>query len=84
MALSRKDEQRLLSADERALVDKTRGAALAALADTELSNLLKLLRERQSRARTIASRQAREMRGKADPSSKAAAARNDGSANARC
>lgn len=79
MAVSRKNEQRFLDADERQLLQRTRSTQLTELSDKDLVDTLKLLRERQTRARAIANRQRREMRGKADPSSRAPAARNDGS-----
>ncbi len=67
MAITRKQEARALSADERELVDKSRHPAIQALSDSELSDLVKLMRERRDRARTMAERKRREMRGKAAP-----------------
>ncbi len=65
MARSPKQEARALTADERELVAKSRSPALQALTDTQLATLLKLTRDRRNRARTVAQRQRREIRGKA-------------------
>ena len=65
MSTARRNEERLLSADERELVERSHHPALAALSDSELADLAKLLRERRDRAGDIARRQRREMRGKA-------------------
>ena len=67
MARGIKAERRWLSADELALVEKTRHPALGLLADRDLTELRKLVRERRDRARDIAARQRRELRGKAPP-----------------
>jgi hypothetical protein len=64
MPKSPKQEARALSADERELVAKSRPPALQALTDTQLATLLKRMRERRNRARTVADRQRRELRGK--------------------
>ena len=65
MATKRKVETRALSADEREIVGKTSAAALKSLTDSELASLVKLTRARRDRARTVAERQRREIRGKA-------------------
>lgn len=78
MSMSRGDEQRTLDADERTLVEQTHEPALWALSDAALADLIGLVRERRRRARDIAHRQRREMRGKADPAGAGAARRNDG------
>jgi hypothetical protein len=65
MARSPKQEARALTADERDLVAKSRPPAIKSLTDAQLATLLKRTRERRSRARTVADRQRREMRGKA-------------------
>src|SRR5512135_2089862 len=65
MARSPKQEARALSADERELVAKSRPPALQSLTDSALATLLKRTRERRNRARTVADRQRRELRGKA-------------------
>lgn len=51
MAISRRNEDRLLDKSEKELVDQTRHPALAGIADKDLSKLVKLLRERRDRAR---------------------------------
>src|SRR5262249_4972597 len=58
-------EARALSADERELVEKSRPPALQSLSDSALLSLVKRMRERRNRARTVAERQRRELRGKA-------------------
>jgi hypothetical protein len=64
MARSPKQEARALTADERELVDKSRAAAMQSLTDSQLATLVKRMRDRRDRARTVAERQRREMRGK--------------------
>lgn len=78
MSKSRRSEERYLTADERTLVDRTRGEPLKELPASELRALSKLLRERRRRARDISDRQRREMRGKAEPAGAAPAAGNEG------
>jgi hypothetical protein len=65
MAVKRKVEKRALSADEREIVGQTSAAAMKSLTDSDLANLVKLTRARRDRARTVAQRQRREIRGKA-------------------
>lgn len=77
MAWTRKDEERYLDKDERELVDRTHQPALGAVDDKELPDLKKLLRERRDRARDIAARQRREMRGKGGRPQGQEAARDD-------
>ncbi len=60
-------EARLLSAAEREAVDQTREPAIATLSRVQLQALAKRLRDARDRARTIASQQKREMRGKGRP-----------------
>jgi hypothetical protein len=67
MNLTRKDEERYLDKDERELVARTHQPELGGVEDKELADLKKRVRERRDRARDIASRQRREMRGKARP-----------------
>lgn len=67
MGRSLRHEQRLLNADEIALVEASHHPALGALSDKELAELRKHVRERRDRARDIAARQRRAMRGKAEP-----------------
>lgn len=64
MALTARQEARALSADERELVDKSRPPALRSLTDSALATLVKRLRDRRDRARTVAEQQRRELRGK--------------------
>lgn len=80
MAFTRKDEDRVLSAEERDLVAQTHHPEVAALPDDELANLRKLVRERRDRAIAIARHQRREMRGKVDAKG---AARVTGDAGSR-
>jgi len=80
MPVSRKQEERALSADERTIVARSRPPALQALSDVELARLVKLLRERRDRARTVAARQRREMRGKARSRGASPSRADDGSA----
>ncbi len=65
MSLTRKHEDRFLSAEERELVIRTHRPEIAALSDDELAKLRNLVRERRDRAGDISRRQRREMRGKA-------------------
>ncbi|WP_075216049.1 hypothetical protein [Mongoliimonas terrestris] len=78
MANTRRAERRHLTDDEAALVDKSHYPALKDLADGELGDVLGQLRERRDRARTIAERQRREMRGKAAPAGARAASDDRG------
>jgi hypothetical protein len=66
MGRSLRQERQVLNADEVALVAATHHPALGALSDKELAGLRKQVRERRDRARQIAARQRREIRGKAD------------------
>ena len=67
MAITKKQELRALSADERELVDMSGARAVKSLTDAQLSSLVKRLRTKRDRARTMAERQRRELRGKATP-----------------
>lgn len=67
MAITKKQELRALTESERELVDMSGVRAARAMTDAELSRLVKLLRTKRDRARTVAERQRREMRGKARP-----------------
>ncbi|MEH3145380.1 MAG: hypothetical protein PGN34_08525 [Methylobacterium frigidaeris] len=78
MSRTRRDEARLLSTDEHALVDQTHHPALRGLSDRDLSDLVGRLRERRDRARDVARQQHREFRGKAAPSGTRAATDNSG------
>lgn len=79
MAITRKEEKRALSADESALVDKSRHPALQALSDEELASLVKLMRQRRDKAQTQAHQRRREMRGKGEARGAAPAAADEGS-----
>lgn len=67
MAISRKEEARALNADERELVEKSHHPAVQELSDAELSELVKLVRERRDKAQTDVFRRRREIRGKGVP-----------------
>jgi hypothetical protein len=64
MATSKLDERRLMSDEEYTLVEQTRYPVLGKLEDAALKDLTRRLRERRDRARDIAHRQRREVRGK--------------------
>ena len=66
MAIRMRDEVRALSDDELELVVKTHIPIVLDLSDAELGDLLKQVRVKRKRARDIANRQRREMRGKAE------------------
>jgi hypothetical protein len=72
------DERRALDSDEMDLADKARNPRLANMTDSELSDLVQLLRSRRDRARDIANRQGREARAKSAPSGIAPASGNRG------
>lgn len=67
MAISRKEEARALSADEKELIEKSHHPAVQELSDADLAGLVKLLRERRDKAQTEAHRRRREIRGKGAP-----------------
>jgi hypothetical protein len=67
MANTKKEEARALDAEERGLVEKSHHPALQDLSDQDLSQLVKLTRERRDKAKTQANQRRREMRGKAAP-----------------
>jgi hypothetical protein len=79
MARPSRQEARALTSSERALVENSRSAVLKILTDRQLGTLVKRLRERRDRARTVADRQRRELRGKAPARGATAATANDGS-----
>jgi len=64
MATSKLDERRLMSDEEFTLVEQTRYPVLGKLEEAALKDLTQRLRERRDRARDIAHRQRREVRGK--------------------
>ncbi len=67
MAITRKEEERALSAEERDVVAKTRHPAIQDLPDKELTEVLRRLRDMRDKAKTQAYQQRREMRGKSAP-----------------
>lgn len=67
MSKARQLEDRVLNDSEKTLVEASRHPHICDLSDTELADLRRNLRTRRDRARDIASRQRREIRGKADP-----------------
>jgi hypothetical protein len=79
VTLTRKVEERSLSAEERELVARTHQPGIASLPDEELEKLRKLVRERRDRAVGISRRQRREIRGKATPRGTVPAAEDSGS-----
>jgi hypothetical protein len=60
-------ENRLFNAAELELVTATRGPEIGLIPTDQLKSLGRRLREAHSKARDIAARQQREIRGKADP-----------------
>lgn len=79
MAITKKHEERALSADEKELVGLSGVRAARSLTDAELTRLVKRLRSKRDRAKTVAERQRREMRGKARPRGAAPTQADDGS-----
>ena len=79
MAITRKIEDRALDAEERDLVAKSHHPALQDLSDEDLSQLVKLVRERRDKAKTQANQRRREMRGKAAPKGATPSRSDDGS-----
>jgi hypothetical protein len=73
-----KDEERALSRDELELVSAARQPGLREMSDRALGDLVTRLRDRRDRARQMAERQRREMRGKAAPAGVSPAADNAG------
>lgn len=67
MAITRKVEERALDVEERDLVQKSHHPALQELSDQDLSQLVKLVRERRDKAKTQANQRRREIRGKSAP-----------------
>lgn len=67
-----------LSEDEKELVTSSHFPQLCQWQDNELKQLLSNIRDRRDRARDIASRQKRELRGKAAPSGAQPASGNEG------
>lgn len=67
MAITRKEEDRGLSNEERDVVVQTRHPEIQNLSDDALDNLVKRLRDMRDRARSQANQQRREVRGKSEP-----------------
>ncbi|GJE78230.1 MULTISPECIES: hypothetical protein [Methylorubrum] len=78
MSVSRRREQRLLDTHEAELVARSHRPDLSAADDAQISELIRLLRERRDRARDVSRRQRREVRGKAAPSGARPASDNSG------
>jgi hypothetical protein len=72
-------EARALSAEELEIVNATREPEIGQISLDELKSLRKRLRQAHGRAKDIAARQQREMRGKADPRGAEPAQDNTGS-----
>ncbi|MFN3846663.1 MAG: hypothetical protein ACK4RZ_12720 [Paracoccaceae bacterium] len=72
------DDMRLLDQDEAQLVEAITRGDLAQMSQSDLSDLIQRLRDRRDRARDLANRQRREVRGKADPSGATPATHNAG------
>jgi hypothetical protein len=83
MGRSHRDERQVLDAGEIALIEASHHPRLGETPDKELHELRKLIRDRRDRARDIAARQRREMRGKADPRGARPAADNTGTRKKR-
>ncbi|WP_343313438.1 hypothetical protein AAIB41_11175 [Brucella sp. BE17] len=64
MAITRKEEDRALNADEREIVNQTRHPVIQDIPDADLLVLQRRLREQRNKARTLAHQKRREMRGK--------------------
>ena len=79
MARNTAYESKYLAQDEFDLVEETRQTSMRLLDDSGLRDLVRRVRERRNRARNIASRQRREMRGKAAPAGAQPATGNEGS-----
>lgn len=67
MSKSRQLEERVLNDSEKTLVEASHHPHICDLSDEQLADLRRNLRTRRDRARDIASRQRREIRGKAEP-----------------
>ncbi|MFN7223358.1 MAG: hypothetical protein ACK4MS_05030 [Paracoccaceae bacterium] len=72
------DDLRLLDQEEVQLVEAVTRGDLDQMGQSDLGDLIQRLRDRRNRARDLANRQRREVRGKADPSGAAPATHNAG------
>lgn len=79
MAHSTSYDRRYLAEDEFSLVQETRQDPMRELDDAGLRDLVRRVRDRRDRARDIASRQRRELRGKALPAGTRPAGGSEGS-----
>ncbi len=79
MAITKKEEARALSSDERELVEKSHHPVLQELPDEELSKLVKLMRNRREKAKKQADQRRREIRGKSAPKGAAPSQADEGS-----
>ncbi|GJD63591.1 hypothetical protein [Methylobacterium frigidaeris] len=79
LTISSRQEARLLTADEAELVGQSHHPRIQGVATRDLDDLLRRLRERRDRARGIAHRQRREIRGRAAPSGTRPASDDTGS-----
>jgi hypothetical protein len=79
MAITRKEEERALSKDERELVERSHHPVLQEISDADLSSLVKLVRERREKATDLAKQRRREMRGKGSPKGSAPSTSDEGS-----
>lgn len=79
MAITRREEERALSKNERELVERSHHPVLQDLPDAELSSLVKLMRERRDKASDQAKQRRREMRGKGQPRGATPSSADDGS-----
>jgi hypothetical protein len=79
MSESARNEERCLSLAEREIVARTHLPAIEQLADEDLAQTKKLVRELRDRARAITHRQRRQIRGNAEPSGARAATDDTGS-----
>lgn len=83
MSISVSDEKRILTEAEFDVVARTHYPALSELDRTQLAEAAKRLRAYRNKARDIADRQRREMRGKADPRATRPASDNSGTQKKR-
>lgn len=78
MSISAADEKRLLAAEELELVSRSHYPEISSLDRGELGEMAKRLRNLRNKARDIAHRQRREIRGKSEPRGAQAARDNTG------
>lgn len=83
MSLSIRQQRQALNTEEFSLVEKTYQPNLKSSSGKDLADLVKLVRERRERARTIAAQQRRELRGKSEPKGTRPAADDTGSRRKR-